>query len=49
MKFLPELCGRPKHEKAVMIIPVGWPADDATVPAAAKRKKPLTEVLSVFE
>ena len=49
MKFLPELCGRQKHEKAVMIIPVGWPADNATVPAAAKRKKPLTEVLSVFE
>ena len=49
MKFLPELCDRPKHEKAVMIIPVGWPADDASVPAAAKRKKPLAEVLSVFE
>jgi iodotyrosine deiodinase len=49
MKLLPELCGRPKHEKAVMIIPVGWPADNATVPAAAKRKKPIADVLSVFE
>ena len=49
MKFLPELCQRPMQEKAVMIIPVGWPADDATVPAAAKRKKPLNEVMSVFE
>jgi iodotyrosine deiodinase len=49
MKFLPELCGRPPHEKAVMIIPVGWPSRDATVPAAAKRKKPLQSVLSVFE
>lgn len=49
MKFLPTLCGRPAHEKAVMIIPVGWPSEDATVPAVAKRKKPLNEVMSVFE
>ena len=49
MKFLPQLCGRPAHEKAVMIIPVGWPADDATVPAVAKRKKPLDQVMSVFD
>lgn len=49
MKFLPELCGRPAHEKAVMILPVGWPAEDATVPAAAKRKKPLAEVMTVFD
>jgi nitroreductase len=49
MKFLPALCGRPDQEKAVMILPVGWPADDATVPAVAKRKKPRDQVLSVFE
>jgi nitroreductase len=49
MKFLPDLCGRPAYEKAVMIIPVGWPAEDATVPAVAKQKKPLDEVMSVFE
>ncbi len=48
MKFLPFLCGRPASEKAVMILPVGYPADDATVPAVAKRKKPLDQVLSVF-
>ena len=48
MKFLPELCGRPAHEKAVMILPVGHPADDATVPAVAKLKKPLGQVLTVF-
>ncbi|THD85551.1 nitroreductase family protein [Aliigemmobacter aestuarii] len=48
MKFLPELCGRPAHEKAVMILPVGYPADDATVPAVAKRKKPLDQILTVF-
>ena len=48
MKFLPELCGRPAHEKAVMILPVGHPAADATVPAVAKRKKPMDEIMSVF-
>jgi nitroreductase len=48
MKFLPEMCGRPSHEKGVMILPVGYPADDATVPAGAKRKKPLDQILTVF-
>lgn len=48
MKFLPELCGRPASEKAVMILPVGYPADDATVPAVAKRKKSLGDILTVF-
>lgn len=48
MKFLPELCGRPSHEKGVMILPVGYPADDATVPAVAKRKKPLEQVMTVL-
>jgi iodotyrosine deiodinase len=48
MKFLPELCGRPSHEKGVMILPVGYPAEDATVPAVAKRKKPLEQVMTVF-
>ena len=48
MKFLGQFCGRPAHEKPVMILPVGWPSADATVPAVAKRKKPLDEVMSVF-
>jgi hypothetical protein len=34
---------RPDHEKPVMILPVGYPAETATVPAVAKRKKPLDE------
>lgn len=48
MKFLPEMCGRPESEKAVMILPVGWPSDHATVPAVAKRKKPLDAIMTVF-
>ncbi|GGL62817.1 nitroreductase family protein [Wenxinia marina] len=48
MKFLPAMCGRPASEKAVMILPVGYPAADATVPEVAKRKKPLEEIMTVF-
>ena len=48
MKFLGPLLGRPDHEKPVMILPVGWPAADATVPAVAKRKKPFDRIASVF-
>jgi iodotyrosine deiodinase len=49
MGFLNEMCGRPANEKPVMILPVGHPAADAVVPAAAKRKKPLQEILTVLE
>ncbi|WP_209426485.1 nitroreductase family protein [Pararhodobacter sp. SW119] len=49
MKFLNEMCGRPVNEKPVMILPVGYPAADAVVPAAAKRKKPLEEILTVLD
>ncbi|WP_149589741.1 nitroreductase family protein [Tabrizicola flagellatus] len=48
MKFLGPLCERPEHEKPVMILPVGYPADSATVPEVAKRKKPLDRIMSVF-
>ena len=48
MRFLNAALGRPAAEKPVMILPVGWPATDATVPAVAKRKKPLDRVLTVF-
>ena len=48
MKSLGTLCGRPPNEKPVMIIPVGYPADNATVPEVAKIKKPLSEILTVF-
>lgn len=48
MKFLNELCGRPASEKAEMILVVGHPSEDATVPAHAKWKKPLEEIMSVF-
>ncbi|GAD54238.1 nitroreductase family protein [Limimaricola cinnabarinus] len=48
MKFLTGLCDRPVAEKPVMILAVGHPAKDATVPAAALNKKPLEEILTVI-
>ncbi|MFV0512141.1 MAG: nitroreductase family protein [Jhaorihella sp.] len=49
MKFLNGALGRPASEKPTMIIAAGHPAADATVPAAAKIKKPLEEISSFFE
>lgn len=49
MKFLNEALGRPASEKPTMIIAVGHPAPDATVPAVAKIKKPLDQIASFFD
>ncbi|MGK3207051.1 nitroreductase family protein [Amycolatopsis sp. MEPSY49] len=43
MRFLGELLGRPRNEKAFAVIPVGYPADDCVVPDL--RRKSLDEVL----
>ena len=48
MKFLNDLCGRPENEKPIMILPVGTPSKNASIPKAAKLKKPLSEILTVF-
>ena len=46
MKFLQEILGRPKSEIPFVLIPVGYPANDATVPDIAR--KSLREILIVF-
>ena len=46
MGFLRQICGRPEWEKPVMIIVAGHPAPDATVPAHAMIKKPLSQIAS---
>ena len=46
MGFLRELCGRPSDEKPLMVIVVGLPAKDATIPLHATRKKPLERIAS---
>lgn len=46
MGFLNELCGRPEHERAYVLLVAGYPAADARTPAAARVKKPFEEVAS---
>jgi nitroreductase len=45
MGFLANILGRPKNERPFVLIPVGLPAVDATVPAIGK--KSLDEVMEV--
>ncbi|PVH28961.1 nitroreductase family protein [Pararhodobacter oceanensis] len=47
MKFLNAALDRPASEKPVMILAVGHPAEDATIPRVAKIKKPLDQILSI--
>lgn len=42
MGFLRELCERPVNEKAYVVIPVGYPAENCVVPDLARR--PLHEI-----
>ncbi|MEL7373518.1 MAG: nitroreductase family protein [Pseudomonadota bacterium] len=37
MAFLNEICERPKHERAFLLLVVGKPAEDATVPAISRK------------
>lgn len=46
MKFLNEICDRPSNEKPMMVLVVGKPATDATIPVHATYKKPLNEISS---
>ncbi|KAA2266131.1 nitroreductase family protein [Solihabitans fulvus] len=43
MRFLSEVLARPRNEKAFAVIPVGYPAEDATVPDLVR--KSLDQVL----
>lgn len=38
MGFLNEICGRPDHEKALILLVAGYPADDARVPDIARKQ-----------
>ncbi|MCH7763548.1 MAG: nitroreductase family protein [Candidatus Marinimicrobia bacterium] len=42
MKFLEEILKRPENERAYLLIPVGYPAEDAEVPVISK--KPFSEI-----
>ena len=43
MRFLNEVCDRPAEERGFLVLPVGYPAPDATVPDL--RRKALDEVM----
>jgi len=45
MRFLGEILDRPKNERPFLLIPVGYPAPDATVPAI--KKKSLDEIREI--
>ena len=47
MGFLREILGRPDHEHAMLLMPVGYPAEDAKVPDL--NRKDLDEVSEFFE
>jgi nitroreductase len=46
MGFLGRICRRPANEKPFLLLVAGRPAAAARTPAAARRKKPLEQVLS---
>jgi nitroreductase len=46
MKFLNAICNRPADEKPMMLLVVGHPAPDATVPVHAIQRKELGELSS---
>lgn len=48
MGFLNRICGRPSHEKAYVLLVVGYPAPGCTVPRAGGIKKPLEGIASFF-
>jgi hypothetical protein len=45
MGFLSNILGRPRNERPFVLIPVGFPSADATVPAITK--KSIAEVMQV--
>jgi hypothetical protein len=47
MGFLRELLQRPEHESAVLLMPVGYPANDAMVPDL--KRKSLDEISVWFD
>jgi iodotyrosine deiodinase len=47
MRFLGELLGRPENERPFILIPVGYPAEDAGVPDLAR--KPLDEITAWYD
>jgi iodotyrosine deiodinase len=43
-----ELLGRPDNEKLFLLLPVGYPADDATVPYRTELRKPKDKLYAFY-
>lgn len=46
MRFLSDILDRPDNERPFLLLVVGYPANEATVPAIAK--KPLTDIATFY-
>ncbi|EPJ48844.1 MAG: nitroreductase family protein [Osedax symbiont Rs2] len=46
MNFLNEICNRPSSNKAYILMVVGYPAADASIPRHATIKKPLEDIVT---
>ena len=49
MKFLNTLCNRPINEKPMMVIPVGYPTETATIPQPQNKKSHSTKSAAFSE
>jgi iodotyrosine deiodinase len=47
MNFLQNILGRPENEKPFLLLPIGYPADDAQVPILSRKK--ADEVIVYYE
>ena len=49
MNFLREICGRPASEKPLVLLVVGHPHKDATVPLHALNKKSFNQIAKIWD
>ncbi len=50
MSFLSKICGRDNdNDRPYMLLVLGYPAEDATVPAHALKKKPFAQICTLIE
>ena len=49
MNFLREICERPNTEKPLVLLVVGHPSADATVPAHALKKKSFDQIAKIWD
>ncbi|WP_417451345.1 nitroreductase family protein [Kordiimonas sp.] len=48
MNFLNEICARPEHERAYILLVAGYPAAGATIPVHSTIKKPFEDIVTIL-